>query len=65
MKYSLTWLIEEIQKGNQFDFLFFWGHSQKEISKIDKSCFSQWFLGCGNMKLIRVNGKDKINWALH
>lgn len=43
MKYSLTWLLEENNKGNQFNFLFFWGHTQKEIGKIDKSCFSQWF----------------------
>lgn len=43
MKYSLAWLLEETKKGNQFDFLFFWGHTQKEIGKVDKSCFSQWF----------------------
>lgn len=43
MKYSLTWLLEEIKKGQQFNYLFFWGHTQKENDKIDKSCFSQWF----------------------
>ena len=44
MKYSLDWLKEELEKGLQPDYLFFWGHTQKKDSIIDKSCFSQWFV---------------------
>ncbi|HLK27043.1 MAG TPA: NADAR family protein [Puia sp.] len=43
MKYSLDWLKEEMQKSDHHDYLFFWGHTQKEKGVIDKSCFSQWF----------------------
>jgi len=43
MKYSLTWLNQEVEKGEQREFLFFWGHTQKNKGLIDKSCFSQWF----------------------
>ncbi|MES1224138.1 MAG: NADAR family protein [Bacteroidota bacterium] len=43
MEYSLERLIKEIDKGIHHDYLFFWGHTQKKESLIDKSCFSQWF----------------------
>ena len=36
-------LIEEINKGIIYSYLFFWGHQQKNILTIDKSCLSQWF----------------------
>jgi len=44
MKYSLGWLNQEVEKGMQHEFFFFWGHAQKNEGVTDKSCFSQWFL---------------------
>jgi len=43
MKYSLSKLKQELEKGMQHEFFFFWGHTQKNEGLIDKSCFSQWF----------------------
>jgi len=34
---------ERYQKGEDFNYLFFWGHRQKDEKIIDKSSFSQWF----------------------
>ncbi|MCY3124107.1 NADAR family protein, partial [Acinetobacter baumannii] len=36
-------LIQKIQQGHQFKYLYFWGHTPKKANLIDKSCFSQWF----------------------
>lgn len=36
-------LQEQIQKGKKFNYLFFWGHTQKIQDVADKSCFSQWY----------------------
>jgi len=36
-------LIDRINVGEKFEYLFFWGHHQKKEGLIDKSCFSQWF----------------------
>lgn len=41
MKYTLQNTIERFQKNEKLDFLFFWGHTVKEV--VTKSCFSQWF----------------------
>src|SRR6187551_1749647 len=43
MKYSLSWLNQELENGIHHEFLFFWGHTQKNEVMTDKSCFSQWF----------------------
>jgi len=43
MNYSLNWLQQQVEQGTQPDYLFFWGHTQKQQAVIDKSCFSQWF----------------------
>ncbi|MFT3682495.1 MAG: NADAR family protein [Ferruginibacter sp.] len=43
MKYSTGWIKQEIEKGSQPEYLFFWGHTQKQDTVVDKSCFSQWF----------------------
>lgn len=40
---NINELKEYIQKGNSFNYLFFWGHRQKLDNTINKSCFSQWF----------------------
>jgi ribA/ribD-fused uncharacterized protein len=36
-------LIEHLDRGNTVDFLFFWGHTQKQAGVVDASCLSQWF----------------------
>ena len=41
-KYSLE-LQEQVKKGQRFKYLCFWGHTPKQKSLVDKSCFSQWF----------------------
>lgn len=43
MKYSLQWLQNQVENKPGLDYLFFWGHTQKQAGIIDKSCFSQWF----------------------
>ena len=40
---SINELKEHIQRGEKFNYLFFWGHRQKIEGVVDKSCFSQWF----------------------
>lgn len=37
-------LIQQVQQGRQFKYLYFWGHTPKQNNHVDKSCFSQWFL---------------------
>jgi len=32
-------LIQKVQKGDQFKYLYFWGHTPKQADLIDKSCF--------------------------
>jgi ribA/ribD-fused uncharacterized protein len=43
MNYSTNWLQTQIENGIHPDYLFFWGHTQKQNNVIDKSCFSQWY----------------------
>lgn len=43
MKYSIDWLKQEIEKGIAVDYLFFWGHTPRNLAVTDKSCLSQWF----------------------
>lgn len=43
MKYTLDWLHSQIEKGNHFEYFFFWGHTPKNKDVVDKSCFSQWY----------------------
>lgn len=43
MKYTLQNITERFQKKERIKFLFFWGHTAKDI--VTKSCFSQWFPG--------------------
>jgi ribA/ribD-fused uncharacterized protein len=39
----LTTLQEQVKDGQTYDYLCFWGHTQKAQGKVDKSCLSQWF----------------------
>ena len=36
-------LIEQIEKGREFEYIYFWGHTPKQKGVADKSCLSQWF----------------------
>lgn len=42
-EFFLNHLIQQIQQGGQFKYLYFWGHTPKQTHIVDKSCFSQWF----------------------
>ena len=44
MKYSIQQLINKQEKGEQMEFLFFWGHQPKKDGSTSKSCFSQWWV---------------------
>jgi ribA/ribD-fused uncharacterized protein len=41
--YNIQWLTEKHENGEELKFLYFWGHTNKNNSSIDKSCFSQWY----------------------
>jgi ribA/ribD-fused uncharacterized protein len=43
MNYNINWLKNKIENGFHLEYLFFWGHTQKQQNVIDKSCFSQWY----------------------
>ncbi len=38
---TLDELKKRVAAGEAFDYLFFWGHSQKDV--LTKACFSQWY----------------------
>ena len=42
-KNFLNDLIQQVQQGRPFKYLYFWGHTPKQNNHADKSCFSQWF----------------------
>ncbi len=42
MKYNIQWLKRNIQEGNRYKYLYFWGH-QSNKKEITASCFSQWW----------------------
>lgn len=43
MQYSKEKLIEQIDQGQEFDYLFFYGHKVSPDSTVTASCLSQWF----------------------
>ncbi|RYY13553.1 MAG: NADAR family protein [Cytophagaceae bacterium] len=40
MLYSFHWLLQQSPAPK---YLFFWGHTPKQKSTVDKNCFGQWF----------------------
>lgn len=40
---NLENLRSRVSNGEQFEYLFFWGHQPSKDGKIGKSCFSQWY----------------------
>jgi ribA/ribD-fused uncharacterized protein len=43
MNYNINWLLTKIENGFIPEYVFFWGHKQKQEGIIDKYCFSQWY----------------------
>lgn len=43
MKYSNTWLLQQLAENQSFKYIYFWGHTPPKDGSISKSCFSQWF----------------------
>jgi ribA/ribD-fused uncharacterized protein len=41
--YDIDWLNKKFDNGEQLNFLFFWGHTNKIGKEAGMSCFSQWF----------------------
>jgi ribA/ribD-fused uncharacterized protein len=44
MKYTRENLINAINNGECFKYIFFWGHQPSKDGKVIKTCFSQWWL---------------------
>lgn len=43
MQYHTEWLMNEIDQGRQFEYVFFWGGRPNVGGRITKTCLSQWF----------------------
>ncbi|WP_459195698.1 NADAR family protein [Wukongibacter baidiensis] len=43
-KYDLKSLINDYNKDQNLNYIFFWGHQPGKNGKIKKSCFSQWWM---------------------
>ena len=43
MKYQLSDLIQQFEKGHSLDFTFSWGHRPSRDGSINQSCLSQWW----------------------
>lgn len=41
--YSLSWIKQKFNNRELLDFIFFWGHTNKQQETIGKFCFSQWY----------------------
>jgi len=44
MKYNLEWLIDNFEKGENLEFVFFWGNQKSKEGGLTQSCFSQWWV---------------------
>lgn len=44
MNYSKERLIETLLKGEEVEFLHFWGHRPSKDGRVTVSCFSQWWM---------------------
>lgn len=59
----LTQLRLEVQQGQQFKYLCFWGHSPKNPQRIDASCLSQWFLASFRVDGIEFSSAEQFMMA--
>lgn len=62
MNYNLDWLIENIEKGKRFKYLFFWGHQPSKDGSITASCFSQWWASSFRVNNIKYNTAE--HWMM-
>jgi ribA/ribD-fused uncharacterized protein len=62
MKYSINWLQQQIEQGIHHDYLFFWGHTPKQVGIVDKSCFSQWYPA--PFEINGINYKTTEHWMM-
>ncbi|GGG55902.1 NADAR family protein [Hymenobacter glacieicola] len=44
MRYSTTWLLDQLAHGQRVKYLFFWGNQPARNGEVTKSCLSQWWL---------------------
>lgn len=62
MKYCINWLQHQIEQGIHHDYLFFWGHTPKQVDIVDKSCFSQWYPAA--FEVDGINYKTTEHWMM-
>ena len=43
MQYDTNWLLQQINEGQSFKYLYFWGHQPAKDGRMTASCFSQWW----------------------
>lgn len=41
--YDINWLTEKFERGDNLEYIFFWGHTAKPNKELGKFCLSQWF----------------------
>lgn len=44
MRYSTSWLLDQLAHSQRVKYLLFWGHQPSKSGDITKTCFSQWWL---------------------
>lgn len=44
MRYSTTWLLNQLTQQEPVKYLLFWGHQPAQDGRITKACFSQWWV---------------------
>jgi len=60
--YNINWLTEKFESGEALKFLYFWGHTNKYNSPIEKSCFSQWYPSSFTVDCITYNTAE--HWMM-
>jgi ribA/ribD-fused uncharacterized protein len=63
MRYSLQWLIEQHNQGENLKYVFFWGHQPKKDGSIGESCFSQWWQSA--FKVEGIEFKTAEHWMMY
>lgn len=43
MRYHLSWLTNKFDKGESLNYIFFWGHTNKESKPVGEFILSQWY----------------------
>ncbi len=62
MTYNIDWIKEKYDSDNNFEYIFFWGHTNK-TNVVNKTCFSQWYeIGFKNEG---INYKTAEHWMMY